>query len=106
MTAIELETIGEGHRLDVKQAIEAEGRARRHRIDANRAVAEAAVARLKVMEPVLRELPSLSLRKVAAKLEQRGFGRVSYKTVERARRRLGLPSKAAELEKAQKIDDE
>ena len=42
------------------------------------------------IEPVLRELPRLSPQKVAAEIERRGLGRVSYKTVERARVRLGL----------------
>ena len=42
------------------------------------------------LAPALREIGHLSLRKQAAELEHRGFGKVAYKTVERARIRLGL----------------
>jgi DNA invertase Pin-like site-specific DNA recombinase len=49
-----------------------------------------AAERDEAIEPVLRELPRLSPQKVAAEIERRGLGRVSYKTVERARVRLGL----------------
>ena len=49
-----------------------------------------AAARDAAIEPVLRELPRLSPQKVAAEIEPRGLGRVSYKTVERPRVRLGL----------------
>jgi DNA invertase Pin-like site-specific DNA recombinase len=55
--------------------------------DANKA---AAAARDAELEPVLRELKHLSLRKIAAELEGRGFGKIAFKTVERARIRLGL----------------
>jgi DNA invertase Pin-like site-specific DNA recombinase len=55
--------------------------------DANKA---AAAARDAELEPVLRELKHLSLRKIAAELERRGFGKIAFKTVERARIRLGL----------------
>jgi DNA invertase Pin-like site-specific DNA recombinase len=60
----------------------------------NRQIADdnriSAAARDAAIEPVLRELPRLSPQKVAAEIERRGLGRVSYKTVERARVRLGL----------------
>jgi DNA invertase Pin-like site-specific DNA recombinase len=55
--------------------------------DANRAAAAERDAKL---EPVLRELLHLSAQKAAAEIERRGFGKVSYKTVMRARVRLGL----------------
>jgi DNA invertase Pin-like site-specific DNA recombinase len=55
--------------------------------DANKA---AAAARDAELEPVLRELKHLSLRKIAAELERRGFGKIAFKTVERTRIRLGL----------------
>jgi DNA invertase Pin-like site-specific DNA recombinase len=55
----------------------------------NQQIADAA-ERDAAIEPVLRELPRLSPQKVAAEIERRGLGRVSYKTVERARVRLGL----------------
>src|SRR5262245_34923132 len=55
--------------------------------DTNRAAAAERDAKL---EPVLRELLHLSAQKAAAEIERRGFGKVSYKTVMRARRRLGL----------------
>ena len=50
----------------------------------------AAAERDAVIEPVLREMPHLSPQKVAAEIERRGLGKFSYKTVERARARLGL----------------
>jgi hypothetical protein len=55
--------------------------------DANR---QAAAARAAVLAPILRELPSLPPRMVADELERRVGVRVSYKTIERARQRLGL----------------
>ena len=54
--------------------------------DANKA---AAAARDKTLEPVLQELAHLSPQKVADEIERRGPGKVSYKTIERARIRLG-----------------
>jgi len=42
------------------------------------------------LEPVLRELAHLSSRAAAAEIERRGLGRISYKTIMRARVRLGL----------------
>ena len=42
------------------------------------------------MEPVLQELSHLSSRAAAAEIERRGLGKLSYKTVARARVRLGL----------------
>jgi DNA invertase Pin-like site-specific DNA recombinase len=50
----------------------------------------AAAERDAAIEPVLRELPQLSSRAAAAEIERRGLGKVSYKTVMRARERLGL----------------
>ena len=55
--------------------------------DANR---DAAAARDAGLEPVLWELSRLSSRAAAAEIERRGLGKVSYKTVMRARARLGL----------------
>ena len=55
--------------------------------DANRS---AAAARDADLEPVLRELADLSSRAAAAEIERRGLGKVSYKTVMRARARLGM----------------
>jgi DNA invertase Pin-like site-specific DNA recombinase len=55
--------------------------------DANR---HAAAARDAGLEPVLRELSGLSARAAAAEIERRGLGELSYKTVMRARARLGL----------------
>lgn len=55
--------------------------------DANR---EAAAERDAKLAPALRELSQLSSRVAAAELERRGFGKISYKTVTRARTRLGL----------------
>lgn len=54
------------------------------------AMREAAKARDAAIAPILRELPSLPPQLVAAELERRGFCQISYKTVERARQRLGL----------------
>jgi hypothetical protein len=56
--------------------------------DANRA---AAAIRHAAMEPVLRELVTLSPQRLAVELSRRGIAQVSYKTIERFRRRLGLP---------------
>ena len=55
--------------------------------DANR---DAAAARDAGLEPVLRELSRLSSRAAAAEIERRVLGKVSYRTVMRARARLGL----------------
>jgi DNA invertase Pin-like site-specific DNA recombinase len=55
--------------------------------DANR---DAAAARDAELEPVLRELLHLSSRAAAAEIERRGLGKLSYKTIARARVRLGL----------------
>jgi hypothetical protein len=42
------------------------------------------------LKPVLQELAHLSSRAVAEEIERRGLGTLSYKTVMRARVRLGL----------------
>ena len=55
--------------------------------DANR---EAAATRDAELRPILLELAHLSSRAVAAEVERRGLGKLSYKTVMRARVRLGL----------------
>jgi DNA invertase Pin-like site-specific DNA recombinase len=55
--------------------------------DANR---NAAASRDAELEPVLRELSHLSSRAAAAEIERRGLGKLSYKTIARARIRLGL----------------
>jgi len=55
--------------------------------DANKA---AAAARDAELEPALRELKELPLRKISAELESRGLGKVPFKTVERMLVRLGL----------------
>jgi len=55
--------------------------------DANR---DAAAARDAELEPVLRELSHLSARAAAEVIERRGLGSLSYKTIARARVRLGL----------------
>jgi hypothetical protein len=55
---------------------------------ANRA---AAAIRHAAMEPVLRELVTLSPQRLAVELGRRGIAQVSFKTIERLRRRLGLP---------------
>ena len=52
--------------------------------------ADAAAARDAELEPILRELSHLSSRAVAAEIERRGLGKFSYKTIMRARVRLGL----------------
>jgi DNA invertase Pin-like site-specific DNA recombinase len=52
--------------------------------------AAAAAGRDAELEPVLRELADLSSRDVAAEIERRGLGSPSYKTIMRARTRLGL----------------
>ena len=57
--------------------------------------AAAAKARDQVMKPVLRELAHLSSRAAADEIERRGLGKVSHKTVSRARVRLGLGKEAA-----------
>ena len=54
-----------------------------------------AKARDKVLRPVLKELAHLSSRVVAEEIERRGLGKLSYKTVTRARARLGLKGAAA-----------
>jgi hypothetical protein len=54
------------------------------------AMREAANARYEAMSPILRQLSSLPPQLVAAELERRGFGKISYKTVSRARQRLGF----------------
>jgi hypothetical protein len=53
----------------------------------------AAAERDAKIEPALRELSHLSGERAAAELERRGFGRMSYITVQRARVRLGFPSR-------------
>jgi DNA invertase Pin-like site-specific DNA recombinase len=55
--------------------------------DANR---DAAAARDAELAPVLRELRHLSSRAAAEEIERRGLGKLSYRTVMRARVRLGL----------------
>ena len=55
--------------------------------DAQRA---AAATRDAVLEPVLRETVMLSAQKAADEIERRGLGKLSYRTVTRARLRLGL----------------
>lgn len=52
--------------------------------------AAAAAARDAELEPVLKELAHLSARAAAAEIEHRGLGKLSYKTIARARVRLGL----------------
>ena len=52
--------------------------------------ASAAAARDAKLEPILRQLGNMPLRKIAIELEQRGFGKIAFKTVERAQIRLGL----------------
>ena len=53
--------------------------------------AAAAKARDEAIKPILLELWHLSSRAAAAEIERRGLGKLSYKTVARARVRLGLP---------------
>ena len=61
---------------------------RQETADANR---DAAAARdAEQLEPILRELSRLSSRAVADEIERRGLSKVSYKTIMRARIRLGL----------------
>jgi DNA invertase Pin-like site-specific DNA recombinase len=60
--------------------------------DANRL---AAAARDAELEPVLRELAHLSTRKAAEEIERRGLGKLSYKTIARARARLGIVGAAS-----------
>ena len=55
--------------------------------DVNR---EAAATRDASLRPILEELAHLSSRAAAIEIERRGFGKFSYKTVTRARARLGL----------------
>jgi hypothetical protein len=55
----------------------------------------AAKARDKDLKPVLKELAHLSPRAVVAEMERRGLGKVSYKTIARARKRLGIEKGAA-----------
>jgi DNA invertase Pin-like site-specific DNA recombinase len=52
--------------------------------------ADAAAVRDKALKPVLQELAHMSSRAVAEEIERRGLGKLSYKTVMRARVRLGL----------------
>jgi DNA invertase Pin-like site-specific DNA recombinase len=51
---------------------------------------DAAAARDAILKPVLRETIDLSAQKAADEIERRGLGKVSYRTVMRARERLGL----------------
>jgi len=60
---------------------------RQETADANRL---AAAARDAALEPILQELSHLSAQKVAAEFERRGLGKLSYRTIMRARVRLGL----------------
>ena len=70
------------------QAAKARGkRLGRQETDANRLAAAARDAKL---EPVLRELSHLSAQKAADEIERRGLGKLSYRTITRARARLGL----------------
>ena len=50
----------------------------------------AAATRDAALEPVLRETVMLSAQKAADEIERRGLGKLSYRTVMRARVRLGL----------------
>jgi DNA invertase Pin-like site-specific DNA recombinase len=58
-----------------------------------RANREAAAGRDAAMEPALRELAHMSAQKAADELARRGFGKMSYMTVVRARSRLGIASR-------------
>jgi len=71
------------------QAAKARGKrlGRQETADANRL---AAAARDAELEPVLRELSHLSAQKAADEIERRGLGKLSYRTITRARARLGL----------------
>ncbi len=60
---------------------------RQETADANRI---AAAGRDAAMEPILRETSGLSAQKAADEIERRGLGKVSYRTVMRARARLSL----------------
>jgi DNA invertase Pin-like site-specific DNA recombinase len=51
---------------------------------------DAAASRDAILEPVLRETLELSSRLAAVEIERRGFGKMSFRTVLRARERLGL----------------
>jgi DNA invertase Pin-like site-specific DNA recombinase len=55
--------------------------------DTNKA---AAAARDAALEPILRETAHLSARKAVVEIERRGFGKIAFRTVLRARARLGL----------------
>jgi len=50
----------------------------------------AAAARDAALEPILRSTANLSARKAAEVIEQMGYGKIAFKTVLRARARLGL----------------
>ena len=54
--------------------------------------AAAAAGRDAKLKPVLQELAHLSSRAAADEIERRGLGKFSYKTIMRARARLGLAS--------------
>jgi DNA invertase Pin-like site-specific DNA recombinase len=71
------------------QAAKARGKklGRQETADANRL---AAAGRDAILEPVLRETIDLSAQKAADVIEQRGLGKISLRTVMRARLRLGL----------------
>ena len=71
------------------QAAKARGKrlGRQETADANRLAAAARDAQL---EPILRELSDLSAQKAADEIDRRGLGRLSYRTVTRARARLGI----------------
>jgi DNA invertase Pin-like site-specific DNA recombinase len=51
---------------------------------------DAAAARDAILAPVLRETIELSAQKAADEIERRGLGKISFRTVMRARVRLGL----------------
>ena len=55
--------------------------------------AAGAKTRDEAIKPIPLELWHLSARAAAAEIERRGHGRLSYKTVARARARLGLPER-------------
>ena len=57
--------------------------------------AAAAAARDAELRPVLEELSHLSAQAVADEIERRGLGKLSYKTVMRARARLALQKVAS-----------
>jgi DNA invertase Pin-like site-specific DNA recombinase len=50
----------------------------------------AAASRDSILEPILRETLEMSSRLAAVEIERRGFGKMSFRTVLRARERLGL----------------